>query len=158
MATKKDFPSFPTEVHSSHLRKMATALAHLYGDDKLRGTVHDALNHSMSTNHKSYKSTIRRHEVAEAKLSIRSLMKDKSGETKQRLCSGRSIWGHLVHLGARHVFPLRVHDGEQGNVWQRAPGFCPTMYGRNITKPKLLHKQCGSTHSKRILAWKFLSC
>lgn len=89
MATKKDFPSFPTEVHSSHLRKMATALAHLYGDDKLRGTVHDALNHSMSTNHKSYKSTIRRHEVAEAKLSIRSLMKDKSGEMKQRLCSGR---------------------------------------------------------------------
>lgn len=47
------------------------------------------------------------------------------------------------------MFPLRVHDGEQGNVWQRAPGFCPTMYGRNITKPKLLHKQCGSTHSKK---------
>lgn len=90
VATKKDFPSFPTEVHSSHLRKMATALAHLYGDDKLRGTVHDALNHSMSTNHKSYKSTIRRHEVAEAKLSIRSLWKDKSGEMKQRLVSGRN--------------------------------------------------------------------
>ena len=84
-ATKKDFPSFPTEVHSSHLRKLATALAHMYGDNKLRGTVHDALNHSQTTSQKSYKSTIRKHEVAEAKLQISTLFQKKSIELKTTL-------------------------------------------------------------------------
>lgn len=88
VATKKDFPSFPTEVHSSHLRKLATALAHIYGDEALKGTVHDALNHSQSTSHSSYKSTIRRHQVAEAKLTITDLWKNKSGELKRKLSPG----------------------------------------------------------------------
>jgi len=83
-ATGNEFPEFPIEANSRHLRKCSTALAHLYGDSKLRGSVHEALNHSQTTNSRNYQNLIRRHTVTNAKMDILAL-RPKSTEMKSML-------------------------------------------------------------------------
>ena len=83
-AAANDFPSFPASANSRHLRKCATALAHLYGDRNLKGTIHEALNHSQATNSRSYQNLIRRHTVTNAKMSVLAL-RPKSLEMKSML-------------------------------------------------------------------------
>jgi len=85
LAAGKDFPNFPVRANSHHLRKSATALAHIFGDDQLKGSVHTALNHSAETNASAYQNTIRQHTVVTAKGKLTDLMATHSGELKSVL-------------------------------------------------------------------------
>lgn len=78
-ATIRNFPEFPAHANTRHLRKSATALAHLYGDAKLKGSIHEALNHSEKTNSSNYQSLLRKSSVIEAKASVIDLRK-KTGQ------------------------------------------------------------------------------
>lgn len=49
-------------------------MAHIFGDNELKGSVHTALNHSAETNAASYQNTIRQHKVVSAKGKLAELM------------------------------------------------------------------------------------
>mgnify|MGYP006893253365 CR=1 FL=1 len=68
-------------------------MAHIFGDDELKGSVHTALNHSAETNAASYQNTIRQHKVVTAKGKLAELMGTHGKALKS-----------ILHGGSRCVF------------------------------------------------------
>ena len=112
----QEFPDFPSKANSHHLRKSATTYAHTYGSNKVRSQIHVALNHSASTNSRSYQTSIREHQVTSTKMAIKKLQQKckrvevlsttPANRTKDwnLLSSGNSRSGKLCHMVTFHSF------------------------------------------------------
>lgn len=73
-------------------------MAHIFGDDELKGSVHTALNHSAETNAASYQNTIRQHKVVTAKGKIAELMGTHGEALKSILQVGSRCEYHFLFL------------------------------------------------------------
>ena len=80
-------PSFKKSANSRHVRHTANGLAKLFGDTKLKETVHIGLNHGKEANEEAYMSIVRPSLTLQAKKAIMKVRQQKS-EAFQRIVAG----------------------------------------------------------------------